>query len=48
MRASGLLEREELLIGKLRFAREASQREALEKELSEVRRELRLLGFKTL
>jgi hypothetical protein len=48
IRASGLLEREELVIGQLRFAREASRREALEMELSEIRRELRLLGFKTL
>jgi hypothetical protein len=47
-RAAGLLEREELVIGRLRFAREASGREALETELSEIRRELRLLGFKTL
>jgi hypothetical protein len=48
MRAAGFLEREELVIGQLRFAREASRREALETELSEIRRELRLLGFKTL
>jgi hypothetical protein len=48
MRASRLLEREELVIGQLRFAWEASRREALEMELSEVRRELRILGFKTL
>jgi hypothetical protein len=48
IRASGLLEREELVIGQLRFAREASRREALEMELLEIRRELRLLGFKTL
>jgi hypothetical protein len=48
MRASKLLEREQLVIGQLRFAREASRREALETELSEIRRELRLLGFKTL
>jgi hypothetical protein len=48
MRASRLLEREELVIGQLRFAREASRREALETELLEIRRELRLLGFKTL
>jgi hypothetical protein len=48
MRAAGLLEREELVVGRLRFAREASRRKALETELSEIRRELRLLGFKTL
>jgi hypothetical protein len=48
MRASRLLEREELIVGQLRFAPEASRREALETELSEIRRELRLLGFKTL
>jgi hypothetical protein len=48
MRAAGLLEREELVIGELRFAREASRQEVLEMELSEIRRELRLLGFKTL
>ena len=48
MHASRLLEREELVIAQLRFAREASRREALEMELSEIRRELRLLGFKTL
>jgi hypothetical protein len=48
IRASRLLEREELVIGRLRFAREVSRREALEMELSEIRRELRLLGFKTL
>jgi len=48
MRASRLLEREELIVGQLRFALEASRREALETELSEIRRELRLLGFKTL
>ena len=48
IRAAGLLEREEVVIGRLRFAREASGREALEAKLSEIRRELRLLGFKTL
>jgi hypothetical protein len=48
MRAAGLLEREELIDGQLRFAPEASRREALETELSKIRRELRLLGFKTL
>jgi len=48
MRASRLLEREDLIIGQLRFAREASRRESLEMELSEIRRELRLLGFETL
>jgi hypothetical protein len=48
MRASRLLEREELVVGQLRFAPEASRRKALETELSEIRRELRLLGFKTL
>jgi hypothetical protein len=46
MRASSLLEREELVIGQLRFAREASRREALETELSAIHHELRLLGFK--
>jgi hypothetical protein len=48
MRASRLLEREELVIGQLRSAHEAARRAALEMELSEIRRELRLLGFKTL
>ena len=46
MRASRLLEREDLVIGQLRCAREALRREALEAELSEIRLELRLLGFK--
>jgi hypothetical protein len=46
MRASRLLEREELVVGQLRFANETSRREALERELLEIRRELRLLGFR--
>jgi len=48
MRAAGLLAREEVVVGRLRFAREESRREALEVELIAIRRELRLLGFKTL
>jgi hypothetical protein len=48
MRATRLIEREELITGQLRFVLEASLREELEMELSEIRRELRLLGFKTL
>jgi hypothetical protein len=48
MRATRLIEREELITGQLRFVLEPSLREELEMELSEIRRELRLLGFKTL
>jgi len=48
MRAAALLAREEVVVARLRFAREASPREELAAELIAIRRELRLLGFKTL
>jgi hypothetical protein len=46
-RAAALLEREELLVERARWAGEASYRHRLEieEELSEIRRELARLGF---
>ena len=47
MRAAGLVEREELLIEEARFVCDSSyrRRQEIELELSDVRRELKLLGF---
>jgi hypothetical protein len=48
MRATALIEREEVITAQLRFVLEPSLREELEMKLSEIRRELQILGFKTL
>jgi hypothetical protein len=48
MRASALSEREEMLIDEIRFAGETPsyrRRQKIELELSDVRRDLELLGF---
>ena len=47
MRAAALLERAELLTDQVRFASESSYRRQhqIEEELSEIRRELKRLGF---
>ena len=45
VRAAGLIVREELMIEHLRSVSNALLRREIERELCEIRRELRLLGF---
>jgi len=47
MRAAGLVEREEMLVDESRFVDEASvrRRQDIDLELSDIRRDLELLGF---
>ena len=47
MRASALIDREEMLVDEIRFVDEASirRRQDIDLELSDIRRDLELLGF---